>query len=48
MYGFAKNQRDNIDVNELKTLKRLAKDLLSYNDVDLEKAIEIGEIIEVL
>ncbi|MDM8558135.1 type II toxin-antitoxin system RelE/ParE family toxin [Candidatus Parabeggiatoa sp. HSG14] len=29
MYGFAKNQRDNIEENELKALKRLAKELLT-------------------
>jgi hypothetical protein len=48
MYGFAKNQRDNIEENELKALKRLAKELLSYDDSDLETLIKADEIIEVL
>ncbi len=48
MYGFAKKQRDNIEDNELKALKRLAKELLGYNNKALEQAIEAGEIIEVL
>lgn len=48
MYGFAKNQRDNIESNELKALKRLAKELLSYSNEKLEQAMKAGEIIEVL
>ena len=48
MYGFAKNQRDNIETNQLKALKILANKLLNYNDNDLETALKTGEIIEVL
>ena len=48
IYGFAKNKRANIEDNELKALKKLAKKLLSYNDKEILKAIETGEIIEVL
>ena len=48
MYGFAKNKRDNIEDNELKALKVLAKKLLNYTDKELSNAIEAGEIIEVL
>ncbi len=48
MYGFTKKQRDNIEDNELSALKILAKKLLSYTDEELSKAIETGEIIEVL
>lgn len=46
VYGFAKNVRVNINVDELKALKRLAKELLSYSDETLQQAIEFGAIIE--
>ncbi len=48
IYGFAKNKRDNIENHELKALKRLAKELLSYRNRELSKAVEAGEMIEVL
>ncbi len=48
MYGFTKNQQDNIETNQLKALKILANKLLNYNDDDLKTAIKMGEIIEVL
>ncbi len=48
IYGFAKNKRDNIEDYELKALKRLAKELLSYSKQELSTAIEVGEMIEVL
>ncbi|KPA09691.1 protein containing DUF1044 [Candidatus Magnetomorum sp. HK-1] len=48
MYGFAKNQRDNINVVELEALKRLAKELFRYNDNEIDKAIKAKEIIEVV
>ncbi|MBL4910889.1 MAG: type II toxin-antitoxin system RelE/ParE family toxin [Alteromonadaceae bacterium] len=47
MFGFAKNQKDNIDKKELKALKLMAKDLLSYSDKQLKQAIEVSELIEV-
>lgn len=47
VFGFAKNVRGNIDVRELKALRLLAGELLSYNDKALRVAIEAGEIIEV-
>jgi len=46
MYGFAKSQLDNIEPQELKALKRLAKELFSYNDNGINKAIKVKEIIE--
>ena len=48
MFGFSKNQRDNIGKKELKTLKLMAKELLGYSDIQLKKAIESGELIEVI
>lgn len=47
MFGFAKNQQDNIDKKELKALKLMAKDLLSYSDKQLKQAIKASELIEV-
>jgi hypothetical protein len=40
VYGFAKNQQANISEKELKALKKLANQLLSYSDKDLAKAIQ--------
>jgi len=47
IYGFAKNERSNIDRKELKALKLLAKELLSYSAEKLAIAIAAGELIEV-
>lgn len=47
VYGFAKNVRANIKDEELKALKRYARELLSYSDKLLTEAIKYGELIEV-
>ena len=47
VYGFAKNERANISNKELKALKLLATELLSYTKQALVKAIKAGELIEV-
>ena len=47
MYGFSKNERANIENDELKALRLLAKELLGYGTQDLVKAVEVGELIEV-
>ena len=47
VYGFAKNVRSNISAAELKALKHLAKELLSYSDQALTQAIQHGALIEV-
>ena len=47
LYGFAKNQRDNIDALELQTLKKMAAHLLAYDHVALDKAISSRELVEV-
>ncbi len=39
LYGFGKNERENIDQNELNFFKRLGSDLLNLNDSQLCKAI---------
>ena len=46
VYGFAKNARANISAEELKALKHLAKELLSYTEKALTDAVENGVLIE--
>ena len=47
MFGFAKSERDNIDNDELKLIKRLAATLLSLNEGDLRNAMTAGELQEI-
>jgi hypothetical protein len=47
LYGFAKNQRDNISDKELQALKLMAAHLLAYDSKALKKAIEANELYEV-
>lgn len=39
LFGFGKNEKENIDKNELQSLKKLGNDLLSLNSKQLEIAI---------
>jgi len=47
IYGFAKNERANISDKELRALKMLAKELMSYTAATLTKATKAGELIEI-
>ena len=48
VYGYAKNQRDNSDDRELRTLKLLADRLLELTDAALnQEALQHGELKEV-
>lgn len=47
MFGFAKNQQDNISPKELKALKAMAKQVLGYTPAQLKVALNAGEFIEV-
>ncbi len=47
IYGFAKNERANINDKELRALKLLATELLNYAVSDLAKATKAGELIEI-
>lgn len=47
MYGFPKNERANIESDELKALRLLARELLGYNEQSLTRAVKAGELIEV-
>lgn len=48
VYGFAKNERDNIDDRELKTLKLLASALLGWTPEQTGHALREGALIEVI
>jgi hypothetical protein len=47
VHGFAKSDRDNIRDDELAALKKLAGELLNYDDAALVKAIAAGVLTEV-
>jgi len=47
LYGFAKNERDNIDADDLEILKKLARQFLPMSAAEIERAIEEGELNEV-
>ncbi len=47
IYGFAKNERANVSDKELRALKLLAKELLSYQVPALAKAMQAGALIEI-
>lgn len=48
IFGFTKNERANINARELKALKLLANELLSYSNKKLAQAIKINELIEIV
>lgn len=48
VYGFAKNQRDNISADELKAFKELAQAFLAYTDEQIQNALETEKITEVI
>jgi len=47
MYGFAKNERDNIDIRELIVYRKLARHYFDLTDTQLNQLIENGELFEV-
>ena len=47
LFGFDKNERDNIDKHELRLLQEVARDLLSFDAGQLGHAIAAGELTEV-
>lgn len=47
VHGFAKNEKSNLSVKELRAFKELSKILLGLSIEDIEKAIENGNFIEV-
>ena len=47
MFGFEKNERENVGVKELKALKTAASDLLHYSDDDLNLAVKSRRLEEI-
>jgi hypothetical protein len=47
IYGFAKNERENIDGRTLATLRAMARRFLDLSVVDLVKSLQAGELIEI-
>ena len=47
LYGFAKNERENIDQKEERDLKRVAALLLGLDRAALGRLLEAGELLEV-
>ena len=47
MFGFAKNERDNVDDDELRLMKRLASAFLEMDDRMVKEALTSGEIVEI-
>lgn len=47
MFGFLKNQADNITPQELKALKAMAKEFFSYDQDQIDKATKSGQLIEI-
>ena len=48
VYGFAKNELDNIDKDDLRRFRALAKEMLSYGDQRIEDALDAGELEEII
>lgn len=48
LYGFRKNERANIDKDELRLLQEVAEDLLGFDGRQIATALAAGEIMEVL
>ena len=47
MFGFAKNERHNVDDDELRLMKRLASAFLEMDDRMLRQALTSGEFLEI-
>jgi len=48
VHGFAKNEKDNIAKNELAALKKLASELLAYDERSIARVVASGVLIEVM
>lgn len=47
VHGFAKSAKDNIEKDELVALKKLATELLAYDDKTLARVVASGVLMEV-
>jgi len=48
LFGFAKNERENIDEDELKNLRKAAAEMLGWNDTDVASLVAAGKWTEVM
>lgn len=46
VYGFAKNERSNISLSELTAFRKLAAEILAYDDTALDQAVKVRALIE--
>jgi len=47
LYGFAKNDRGNIEDGELQTLRVIGAEFLAHKDEALDEAVEMGKLQEI-
>jgi len=47
IFGYSKNEKDNVSDDELKQTKEFAKELLNYTETQLNVLVETGKLIEV-
>ncbi|MGH8498614.1 MAG: type II toxin-antitoxin system RelE/ParE family toxin [Methylococcales bacterium] len=47
LFGFEKNERANIDDDELRVLQETARDLLRFNHSEIAAAVFKGELLEI-
>lgn len=47
IFGYAKNEKANIDSEELKLAKKLAHEFLNYSREQLNKLLQEGKLFEV-
>lgn len=47
VFGFEKNAKSNITVNEEKAFKIIARSLLAYSDLEIDELIKEGSLVEV-
>jgi hypothetical protein len=48
VHGFAKNEKDNIRDDELAAVRKLASELLSYDDKAIARVVASGTLMEVM
>lgn len=47
IYAFGKNEKENITSREEEQLKKLGKIFLNFTELQIKKAVKVGELIEV-
>jgi len=47
VYGFAKNEKDNLAKNEVKYFRKLSKDLLAINMSEYRRLVSLGSFIKI-